>query len=162
MLKRILTVLILLIAAQVTFAVQSVTGVKTLRSQHNVQSTVTRLVVALRRDGYILRGLVDHQKIAKQLGHTIKPNVEIMTGYPQFDYAILKANPLSALFTPLTMVVWQDDNRHVYISYWDPKTNIIPLLDLKHGDVIKMIEKMSDRLATITSKAAERHDGKKL
>ncbi len=161
--KRILLPLVTLLLAltfQWSFAVQQVTGVKTVTSQYNVKSTVQRLAVVLRRDNFIVRGLIDHQAIAKSLGHKVNANIEILAGRPDFDYPLINANPMSALFLPMAFVVWEDKGRVTHVSYWDPKNNITPLLDLKNPDAIKVVDKMSTRLAFLVSKATEAN-GKK-
>ncbi|MDF1796049.1 MAG: DUF302 domain-containing protein [Coxiellaceae bacterium] len=156
--KRILLPLVTVILAltfQWSFAVQQVAGVRTVPSQYNVKQTVQRLVVILRRDNFIVRGLINHQSIAKSLGHDVKPNIEILAGRPDFDYPLINANPMSALFLPLAFVVWEGEGNVTYVSYWDPKNNITPLLDLKNADAIKVVDKMSARLVKLIASATE-------
>ncbi|MDF1653805.1 MAG: DUF302 domain-containing protein [Coxiellaceae bacterium] len=156
--KRILLPLVSLLLAltcQWSFAVQQVTGVKTVTSEHSVRQTVQRLTVILRRDNFVVRGLIDHQAIAKSLGHNVNANIEILAGRPDFDYPLINANPMSALFLPMAFVVWEDKGHVTHVSYWDPKNNITPLLDLKNADAIKVVDTMSTRLAKLVSKATE-------
>lgn len=150
-----LTLLAALLLFKISSAVPLITGVTTQPSTKSVSDTATRLVTLLREDKFIVRGIIDHQKIAQSLGHSIPPNQEILAGHPDFDYTMISNNPQAALFVPLTLVVWQNGDHKVYVSYWDPKADILPMLDMRKSEAIDAARAMSARLAKIVALAVK-------
>lgn len=146
-------------------ALPTISGVRDVRLQGSVAQTTKTLVRELKRSGFIIRAIINHQLVAKSQGHSIAPNTEILLGYPDFDYAVVSANPRAALFLPLSMVLWQDSDGKNYASYWDPKQDLVPLIDLRKQKAVKAALAMSDRLSRLVNAAAghksKRHKSKR-
>ena len=79
--------------------------------------------------------------------------MEILFGKPSFEYPLIKENAIAALFVPLTIVVWENDNGVVSVSYWDPQTNILPLLNIKGKEALSNIKDTSSTINKIVEKA---------
>lgn len=132
-----------------------VNGVKSVTSHHSVVETSHHLLTLLKKHHFLIKGLINHQAIAISLKHYVRPNIAILAGKPSFEYPLIKASPEAALFVPLTFIVWQDQHKTTHISYWDPITNIVPLLHIHNSRAIHTAKKMSALLAKMTANAAK-------
>lgn len=159
MIKKFCLLFVLLLVSNFSLAasVTAIPGVKTIASQHSVSQTTALLAKHLRKDRrFVIKQIINHQKIAAMQGHRVSPNMEIEVGCPDFDYLMVKANPQASLFTPLRIVIWQNKAGRVYVSYWDPNRDIVRILDLKQTDAIKTANWVSQRLAKIIRLSAHR------
>ena len=78
-----------------------------------------------------------------------------MFGKPDFEYPLIAENPQAALFVPLTFIIWQKHNQ-TYISYWDPMTDIQPLLNFKSAASIADLKHTSSLLDYIAHQAGKK------
>ena len=92
------------------------------KTPNSVSNTISALKREFENRNFIVKGVIDHQKIAKSQGLTIPPNTALLVGQPSFEAPIIKANPVGSLFVPLTIVVWRSGET-TYIAYWNPKTD---------------------------------------
>jgi uncharacterized protein (DUF302 family) len=95
-------------------------GIVTLASQQSVEETVQTLELLLRERGVKLFALVDHSGEAEKVGLVMAPTKLLIFGNPQAGTPLMIASPLAALDLPLKILVWEDENRDVWISYNSP------------------------------------------
>ena len=104
--------------------------VVTNKTYKRVEDVVDALKKEFEANKFIVKGIIDHQDIARSQGLEVPPNTALLVGLPSFEAPIIKSNPAASLFVPLTVAIWRDDSI-TYIAYWDPnsdfRTNLGPL-----------------------------------
>jgi uncharacterized protein (DUF302 family) len=95
-------------------------GIVTKASKHSVDETVARLEEMLRTKGIKLFALVDHSGEAKQAGLSMPPTKLLIFGNPKAGTPLMLAAPSIAIDLPLKILVWQDADGKVWLSYNSP------------------------------------------
>ena len=95
-------------------------GLVTLPSAHSVPKTVERLKKLLADKGIELFAHVDHAASAKQVGMTLRPTQVLIFGNPKAGTPLMLAAPSIALDLPLKILVAEDADGKVWISYNSP------------------------------------------
>ena len=100
--------------------------------------------------------LVDHGANAEAVGETLRPTRLILFGNPSLGTPLMRENRLAGLDLPQKMLVVEDDEGGVSISYDDPAW-----LAERHGieDRDDVIETLSTALAGLAARAAGTADG---
>ncbi len=76
-----------------------------------------RLEAILRAKGVALFALVDHSGEAAKVGMKMRPTKLLIFGNPKAGTPLMLAAPSSAIDLPLKILVWEDDQGKVWISY---------------------------------------------
>lgn len=130
----------------------NIQGTMTVASPLSMSMTTMQVLKKLKAAGFKIKAKINHQQIAASLGHKIPANQEILFGKPSFEYPLISKFPQAALFVPLVFIIWQDKEGKTYISYWDPKINITPLLSAENDKkIMDDINQMSSTLKQITT-----------
>src|SRR5262249_49592683 len=95
-------------------------GIVTKASKHSVDETVGRLEELLRTKGIKLFALVDHSGEASQAGLKMPPTKLLIFGNPKAGTPLMLAAPSIAIDLPLKILVWQDADGKVWLSYNSP------------------------------------------
>jgi uncharacterized protein (DUF302 family) len=95
-------------------------GILDLFSRHSVEQTVTRLEQILRERGIKLFALVDHSGEAERVGIKMPPTKLLIFGNPKAGTPLMLAAPSIAIDLPLKLLVWEDGDGKVRVSYNDP------------------------------------------
>ena len=103
-------------------------GIVHTPSNHSVIETVERLRGLLQAKGVTLFALIDHSGEAEKIGMKMHPTRLLIFGNPQAGTPIMLAAPSSAIDLPLKILVWEDTNQKVWISY-----NSLEYLKNRHG-----------------------------
>jgi len=117
-------------------------------SPFSVPETVRRLRAGLEQQGFEIRAQLNHQRMAREQGRRIPANTALLVSKPSLDAVVLAANPLANLFTPFTIAVW-DQAGTTRIGYWDPKTDIAALLEIKQGEAAAALADLQEILADV-------------
>jgi uncharacterized protein (DUF302 family) len=96
-------------------------GIVNEPSSHSVDETVDRLKAVLQASGAMLFGLVDHSGEAEKVGLEMKPTKLLIFGNPKARTPLMLASPSTAIDLPLKMLVWEDAEKKVRISYNSPE-----------------------------------------
>jgi len=96
-------------------------GIIALRSRHSVQRTVTKLEESLRAKGVKLFALIDHSGEAEKAGMTMPPTKLLIFGHPKSGTPLMLASPSVAIDLPLKIIVSEDSEGGVWISYNSPR-----------------------------------------
>ena len=92
-------------------------GVVTKKSQHTVQETLNRIENVVRLKGLSIFTLVDHSGEAAKVGLKMPETKLLIFGSPRAGTPLMVASPLVALDLPLKVLVWQDKDQVVWVSY---------------------------------------------
>jgi uncharacterized protein (DUF302 family) len=95
-------------------------GIITVPSHHSVDQTVATLEGILQAKGVKLFTLVDHSGEAKMAGLQMRPTKLLVFGNPRAGTPLMIAAPSIALDLPLKLLVWEDADARVWISYNAP------------------------------------------
>ncbi len=95
-------------------------GIVDKLSNHSVEETVDRLKNILQSKGVTLFAVVDHSKEAEKVGMKMAPTSLLIFGSPKAGTPLMLAAPSIAIDLPLKILVWQDEQGKVWLSYNSP------------------------------------------
>jgi len=95
-------------------------GIVDIPSNHSVDQTVEKLRAILAAKGVSLFALVDHSAEAEKVGMKMRPTKLLIFGSPSAGTPLMLAAPSLALDLPLKVLVREDDNGRVWVSYNSP------------------------------------------
>lgn len=107
---------------------RSNTGIVTLSSRHSVHETVQKLEGILQAKGVKLFALIDHSGEAESAGRHMLPTKVLIFGNPRAGTSVMLASPTAAIDLPLKILVWEDAEGQVRVSYNSPE-----YLQERHG-----------------------------
>ena len=120
-------------------------GIVKIPSHHSVDETVDKLKTILRSKGVTLFALVDHSGEAEKVGMKMPPTKLLIFGNPKGGTPLMLAAPSAAIDLPLKILVAEDAEGKVWISY-----NSAEYLKERHA----LPENLLLNIATIQSLAA--------
>jgi uncharacterized protein (DUF302 family)/uncharacterized membrane protein YidH (DUF202 family) len=89
-------------------------------SKHSVDETLERLKHTLQAKGVTLFALVDHSGEAEKVGLKMRPTKLVIFGSPKAGTPLMLAAPGSAIDLPLKILIWEDSEGKVWVSYNSP------------------------------------------
>jgi uncharacterized protein (DUF302 family) len=92
-------------------------GITSIPSEASVDQTVGSLTKTLAAKNITLFALVDHSGEAAKVGMTMPPTKLLIFGSPRAGTPIMLAAPSAALDLPLKILVHEDNDGKVWISY---------------------------------------------
>src|SRR5437660_7142504 len=92
-------------------------GIVAQPSNHSVEQTVDRLKNILQSKGVTLFALIDHSGEAEKVGMKMLPTKLLIFGDPKAGTPLMLAAPSSAIDLPLKILVWEDVQGKVWITY---------------------------------------------
>jgi uncharacterized protein (DUF302 family) len=120
-------------------------GLIDIPSNHSVDETVTKLEGILQAKGITLFALVDHSGEAAKAGMKMRPTRLLIFGNPRAGTPVMLAAPSSTIDLPLKILVWEDDQGKVRITYNSPTylqtRHNLPADLLQHIAVIEPLAK---------------------
>lgn len=103
-------------------------GVIDKLSNHSADQTVEKLKNILQSKGVTLFALVDHSGEAEKVGMKMRPTKLLIFGSPKAGTPLMLAAPSVAIDLPLKILVWEDGQGKVWVSY-----NSSDYLKERHG-----------------------------
>jgi uncharacterized protein (DUF302 family) len=98
----------------------SAEGVVTKASSRSVAETVERLQRLIDEKGLVLFAVIDHREAAIRAGLEMPDTRLVLFGSPAAGTPVMVAAPLAALDLPLKLLVWEDGDGAVWVSYNSP------------------------------------------
>ena len=89
-------------------------------SNHSGEQTVEKLKNILQSKGVTLFALVDHSGEAAKVGMKMRPTKLLIFGSPKAGTPLMLAAPSAAIDLPLKILIWEDDQAKVWVSYNSP------------------------------------------
>jgi uncharacterized protein (DUF302 family) len=117
-----------ILVASEALAVQKEEGIVKIPSHHSVDETVDKLKAILQSKGVTLFALVDHSGEAEKVGMKMPPTKLLIFGNPKGGTPLMLASPSVAIDLPLKILVAEDSQGKVWISY-----NSAEYLKERHG-----------------------------
>src|SRR5262247_3707416 len=101
-------------------ALSKVKGIIVIASNHSVDETVEKLKGILQAKGVTLFAVVDHSGEAEKVGMKMHPTKLLIFGNPKAGTPVMLAAPSSAIDLPLKILIWEDAQGKVWVSYNSP------------------------------------------
>ena len=95
-------------------------GLVNLPSNHSVDETVEKMKGILQAKGIALFTLIDHSGEAERAGVKMRPTKLLIFGSPKAGTPIMLAAPSSAIDLPLKILIWEDAEGKVWVTYNSP------------------------------------------
>jgi uncharacterized protein (DUF302 family) len=140
----LLFVVSILLASE-ALAVQKEEGIVKIQSHHSVDETVDKLKTILQSKGVTLFALIDHSGEAEKVGMKMPPTKLLIFGNPKGGTPLMLASPSVAIDLPLKILVAEDSQGKVWISY-----NSAEYLKERHG----LPENLQPNIAVVQTLAA--------
>jgi uncharacterized protein (DUF302 family) len=96
-------------------------GIVNKPSNHSVDDTLHKLQDILDAKGIAVFALVDHSGEAAKVGMKMRPTKLLIFGNPKGGTPLMVAAPSIALDLPVKILIWQDDQEKVWVSYNTPE-----------------------------------------
>jgi uncharacterized protein (DUF302 family) len=125
--------------------VEKKNGIVDVPSNHSVDETVERVKNILQSKGISLFALIDHSGEAEKVGMTMPPTKLLIFGSPKAGTPLMLAAPSIAIDLPLKILVWEDAQGRVWLSYNSPE-----YLTRRHG----LPQALANNLAVVAALAA--------
>jgi uncharacterized protein (DUF302 family) len=90
-------------------------------SNHSVEQTVERIENILQTKGITLFALIDHSGEAEKVGFKMRPTKLVIFGSPKAGTPLMLAASSIAIDLPLKILVWEDGQGKVWVSYNSPE-----------------------------------------
>jgi uncharacterized protein (DUF302 family) len=125
------------------------TGIVDILSRYPVDETVERLRSLLESKGVALFALVDHSGEAAKAGMSMRPTKLVIFGSPKAGTPVMVAAPASAIDLPLKILIREDINGQVLVSY-----NSLEYLEQRHRIPHELMQNLA-AVKLLAEKAAE-------
>jgi uncharacterized protein (DUF302 family) len=96
-------------------------GIVSKPSKHSVEQTVEALTNLLKSKGVAVFALIDHSGEAEKVGLKMRPTKLLIFGNPKAGTPLMLASPSSALDLPLKILIWEDGEGKVWLSFNSPE-----------------------------------------
>jgi uncharacterized protein (DUF302 family) len=96
-------------------------GIVNKPSNHSVDDTLSKLQNNLEAKGIAVFALVDHSGEAARVGMKMPPTKLLIFGNPKGGTPLMLAAPSIAIDLPLKILIWEDDQQKVWVSYNTPE-----------------------------------------
>jgi len=126
----------------------SESGIVDILSNHSVDQTVDTLKSILQSKEITLFTLIDHSGEAAKVGLEMRPTKLLIFGNPRAGTPPMLATPSIALDLPLKVLVWEDSEGKVWLSYNSPD-----YLKERHGLPQDLVQNISAVKELVTNAA---------
>jgi uncharacterized protein (DUF302 family)/uncharacterized membrane protein YidH (DUF202 family) len=137
------------IREEISMAAATNRGIIDKPSNHSVEQTAEKLKNILQSKGVTLFALVDHSGEAEKVGMKMRPTKLLIFGSPKAGTPLMLAAPSIAIDLPLKILVWEDAQGKVWVSYNSPE-----YLKDRHGLPQELLQNIAV-VETLAAKAAE-------
>jgi uncharacterized protein (DUF302 family) len=124
-------------------------GIINIPANHSVDQTVEKLKGILQGKGVNLFALIDHGGEAEKVGMKMPPTKLLIFGNPKGGTPVMLAAPGIAIDLPLKILIWEDGQGRVWVSYNSPA-----YLQERHGVPQELLQNIAV-VETLAAKAAE-------
>jgi len=124
-------------------------GIVDRPANHSVDETVVKLKGILQSKGVALFAMVDHSGEAAKVGMQMPPTKLLIFGSPKAGTPLMLATPSIAIDLPLKILIWEDAQGKVWVSYNSPS-----YLQRRHRIPPELMQNIAV-IEALASKAAE-------
>jgi uncharacterized protein (DUF302 family) len=125
-------------------------GIVTVPTHRSVEQAADKLASLIEAKNLILFARVDFAADAQRAGLAMQPSQLLVFGNPRAGTPLMQAVPTAALDLPLKVLVWQDDDGRVWLSY-----NATSYLQARHGAPAELMKAIDGIGALVQVAAAD-------
>ncbi len=96
-------------------------GLTTVKSDADIDTTWNRLLATINASPANIALQLDHQANAARVGLELNPTRLVVFGNPNIGTPLMQARASAGIDLPLKILVWEDDNGHVFVSTNDTR-----------------------------------------
>ena len=96
-------------------------GLVTIKSAHNVKTTIDRLEAAVKAKKLNVFLRLDHAAGAMKIGKALRPTELLVFGNPQGGTPLMLCGQSIGIALPLKALAWEDASGQTWLSYNDPQ-----------------------------------------
>lgn len=124
-------------------------GIVTVPAQRTVEQAADALASLIEAKQIILFARIDFAADARRAGLAMPPSQLLVFGNPRAGTPLMQAVPRAALDLPLKVLVWQDNDGLVWLSY-----NATSYLQARHGAPAELMKPIDGIGALVQAAAA--------
>ncbi|RKF48631.1 DUF302 domain-containing protein [Paraburkholderia fungorum] len=124
-------------------------GIVTVPTQRTVEQAADALASLIEAKQIILFARIDFAADAQRAGLAMPPSQLLVFGNPRAGTPLMQAVPRAALDLPLKVLVWQDNDGLVWLSY-----NATSYLQARHGAPAELMKPIDGIGALVQAAAA--------
>jgi uncharacterized protein (DUF302 family) len=109
-------------------AMTQVDGIISKLSHHSVDETLEKFKGILQDKSVAVFAIIDHSGEAAKVGMRMPPTKLVIFGNPKAGTPLMQAAPTTAIDLPLKILIWEDSEGKVWVSY-----NAPAYLQQRHG-----------------------------
>jgi uncharacterized protein (DUF302 family)/uncharacterized membrane protein YidH (DUF202 family) len=130
---------------EISMAPNTSNGILSKPSNHSVDETLEKLKRILQAKGVNVFSIVDHSGEAEKVGLKMRPTKLVIFGNPKAGTPLMQAAPSTAIDLPLKILIWEDAQGKVWVSYNSPA-----YLQERHGFPKELLQNVAvvETLAT--------------
>src|SRR6202049_393883 len=113
-------------------------GIVNKPSNHSVEQTVESLTNLLKSKGVAVFALIDHSGEAEKVGLKMPPTKLVIFGNPKAGTPLMLAAPSSAIDLPLKILISENRDGKVWVSYNSPT-----YLQERHGLAKELLQNIA-------------------
>ena len=113
-------------------------GLMHVASRWPVTETLNKLLALVEARGLKVFTVVDHSGEAEKAGLKMRPTQLVVFGSPKGGTPVMVASPTIAIDLPLKMLVWEDSDGKVWITYNSPE-----YLQQRHSVPAELVKNIS-------------------
>ena len=143
--------LFLLLILSIAATAQAADGTVNVASAFSVQATADRLETIMQKKGLTIFNRIKHSEGAKLVGVDLRKTELLIFGNPVVGAPLMKCQQSVAIDLPQKMLVWEDKDGKVWITYNSPQ-----FLRDRHtiSGCDKIIAQLEKALASISQSAS--------
>ena len=142
------TLMAMFFFASVTYADN---GIISIKSSHDVKTTVDRLDNILREKGMTVFIRINHAEGAQKVGKKLRPTELVIFGNPKVGTPLMQCGQSVGIDLPQKALIWQDKAGQVWLSYNAPKYLASRHSIKECGEIIKKIQKALGNFARMAT-----------
>ena len=131
------------------FSLAADNGIVTVSTQRTVEQAADALASLIQAKNIILFARIDFAADAQRAGLAMPPAQLFVFGNPRAGTPLIQAVPSVALDLPLKVLVWQDSDGRVWLSY-----NATSYLQARHGAPAELMKAIDGVGALVQAAAA--------
>ena len=134
---------------EISMAPNTSNGILSKPSNHSVDETLEKLKRVLQAKGVNVFAIVDHSGEAEKVGLKMRPTKLVIFGNPKAGTPLMLAAPTTAIDLPLKILIWEDSQGKVWVSYNSPA-----YLQQRHGFPQELLQNVAV-VETLAANAGE-------
>ena len=125
-------------------------GIVTVPTHNSVAQAADKLALLIEAKHIVLFARINFAADAQRAGLAMQPSQLLVFGNPRAGTPLMQAVPTMALDLPLKVLVWQDGDGHVWLSY-----NATSYLQARHDAPAELMKALDGIGALVQAAAAD-------